>query len=293
MDAPFDEGIKKQNDLPLSVQCLIMPLTTMLPKWGRLHYHDYIELLYTVKGNVSVNVCGKEYLMTENTAVIINSGEPHCTAGDGDRTLLCIKFLPQVLFSSEQTVTGLEYLIPYIFENFGHKRFFEKELLECAGLHKAFLEIYDEHSEKRFGYELAIRAYVMHIFSWIIRYWHDIAGEISVPSSGSPAAAIIRKAREYTDSFYGEATLESAAEWCGLSYSYFSRLFSSYMHMGYSDYLNRVRVNESVRLLATTDLTVTEIAMAVGFSSASYYISVFKSLKGISPGSFRKKIRYT
>ena len=77
MDAPFDEGIKKQNDLPLSVQCLIMPLTTMLPKWGRLHYHDYIELLYTVKGNVSVNVCGKEYLMTENTAVIINSGELH------------------------------------------------------------------------------------------------------------------------------------------------------------------------------------------------------------------------
>ena len=72
--------------------------------------------------NVSVNVCGKEYLMTENTAVIINSGEPHCTAGDGDRTLLCIKFLPQVLFSSEQTVTGLEYLIPYIFENLKIKR---------------------------------------------------------------------------------------------------------------------------------------------------------------------------
>ena len=65
MDAPFDEGIKKQNDLPLSVQCLIMPLTTMLPKWGRLHYHDYIELLYTVKGNVSVNVWDASVFMEQ------------------------------------------------------------------------------------------------------------------------------------------------------------------------------------------------------------------------------------
>lgn len=291
MDLPFDEGIKKQNDMPLSVQCIITEFKNMdIPKWGCPHYHKYIELLYTVKGSFFVNVCGREYFLPEGTACIINSEEPHVTAGNGPRTLLCIKFLPQVLFSSEQTVTELEYLIPYIFEKFGQKRLFEKELLEKARLHGFFSEICSEHTEKKFGYELAIRADVMHIFLWIVRYWHDIAEDMFPLSTGSSATAV-RKAIDYTEKNLADATLNGAAAECGLSYSYFSRIFSSYMRMGYSDYLNRVRINESLKLIATTDMTVTEIAMALGFSSVSYYISVFKALKGISPGAFRKLIK--
>lgn len=288
MEMPFDEGIEKRNGLFLPVQCLVMPMKAATAKWNRFHYHDYIELLYTVKGSVSVNVCEKEYTMPENSAVIINAGEPHSTAGSGERTLLCIKFLPQTLFSLEQYATEFESMMPYIAGNFGSKRFFDKEFLTGVGLHKVFSEIYREHRDGKFACELTIRADVIRIFAQIIRYWHDQAVGNSA-LSGS-AAAVIRKAREYTGRNYAEATLESAARACGTSYSYFSRLFSFYMRMGYSDYLNRVKVNESLKLLTTTGLSITEIAMAVGFSSTSYYIRVFRELRGISPGKLRKKM---
>ena len=63
------------------------------------------------------------------------------------------------------------------------------------------------------------------------------------------------------------------------------------MKMSFSDYVNRERIRHSSRLLASTDLSVTEIALAVGFSTTSYYIQVFKKLQGISPLQFRKRAR--
>lgn len=76
---------------------------------------------------------------------------------------------------------------------------------------------------------------------------------------------------------------------CHMSYSYFSRMFKKVVHRSFREYLNYIRISKSELLLATTDLSITDIAMQTGFSTSSYFIQQFKLYKKISPKQFRKK----
>jgi len=292
----YDEGIREINHRPIPVECLVMTKqgSGISRNWDTLHYHKYIELLYVLEGEYQVYIDGREYAVPKGGMTVANAGELHATRGAEERsTLLCIKFLPQILYSSEQTVTEMEYSIPYVFEHFGGKRIFYAEELGNSVLPAAFSQICKEMQENGFGYELAIRAEVMRIFAWILRYWHVGAQNQTVPLLAPSLAALISKAREYVRAHYADATVREAAEVCGVSYSYFSRTFSRVMKMNFSHYVNLERINQSMKELALTNRSITEIALDCGFASASYYIQTFRRIKHISPNQFRKHLQKT
>ncbi len=285
----FDEGRTVRNNIPLPVECVLQNCKNTSLK--RLHYHDYIELLYAVKGDRVVNVGGELVDLSEGTVVIVPAGSVHATANQTEAPCVefCIKFLPVILYSSEQSVTELEYSIPYVFEHFGHQYRFGKELLKNTRIPQTLEYIMQENQNKAFGYELAIRSGILQIFAWILRYWQENA-EGEVPNMTDEMVQILLKAKEYVQQHYAEANLNDVARYCGLSYSYFSRVFHRVEGIPFSAYVNRVRINQSMRLLATTKLSVTDIAMQTGFSSTSYYIKTFRSKKNISPNQFRKMV---
>ena len=292
MEIVKNEGLRRVNNIPLPIECLIMPSTGETEDWPYAHYHEYIELLYVLEGVCEVKCNGDITLLPEHSMFIIQAGEPHCTRRISTYTnLLCIKFLPQVLYSSEQSVTELEYSFPYVFDHFSDCRYFSPTLLQDTFIPGIMQELCMEKEENDFGYELALRAHMLRIFLWIIRYWHKQAGAPQLGTSNQNTSAVLCRAREYIETNYATVTLVDAARECGLSYGYFSRIFNTYMKTSFNDYVNQVRINESMKLLATTDMSITEIALAMGFSTTSYYIHVFKKLKSISPNKFRKLFR--
>lgn len=98
----------------------------------------------------------------------------------------------------------------------------------------------------------------------------------------------IRQALKYIAEHYSERiTLSSVAEQVNLSPNYFSTLFHDTVGISFREYLNRVRVEESKRLLLSTDYSLTDIAIAMGFPDQSYYCKVFKTIIGTTPGKFR------
>ena len=56
-----------------------------------------------------------------------------------------------------------------------------------------------------------------------------------------------------------------------------------------NDRILRLRIDEGIRLLTTTDLTITTIAKKTGFSSSNTMYKAFMRVKGISPSSYRGK----
>ena len=70
-------------------------------------------------------------------------------------------------------------------------------------------------------------------------------------------------------------------------------MFKKVIHKSFREYLNYVRITKSEILLATTDLSMTDIAMKTGFSTSSYFIQQFKQVKNMSPKKFRKKFMET
>ena len=57
--------------------------------------------------------------------------------------------------------------------------------------------------------------------------------------------------------------------------------------MGVNDYINRIRIERSVHLLTTTDLSINDISYEVGFSYPRYFSTSFKQMKGMTPTQFR------
>ncbi|KPU44525.1 HTH-type transcriptional regulator YesS [Oxobacter pfennigii] len=100
---------------------------------------------------------------------------------------------------------------------------------------------------------------------------------------------IVQKAISYiNENYMNDISLESVSEFVYLSTSYFSRLFKKETGVNFTDYLNKVRVEESKKYLADLKIPLSEIANMVGFTDQSYFTKVFKKIEGVSPGQFRK-----
>ena len=70
--------------------------------------------------------------------------------------------------------------------------------------------------------------------------------------------------------------------------SYLSHIFKEKMDITVSDYINQVRIERSKELLKITNLSITDIALSVGYNNLNYFSRVFKKYTGISPSDYRK-----
>lgn len=103
--------------------------------------------------------------------------------------------------------------------------------------------------------------------------------------------ARIQKVQDYIDENYGKnMTTEELAEIAGFSKYHFNRIFKSVLHESLLQYVNRIRLEHSLFILAhRPDYNMTDIAYALGFNDSAVFSRAFKKYFGISPLAYRKK----
>ncbi|UOQ44215.1 response regulator transcription factor [Halobacillus salinarum] len=95
---------------------------------------------------------------------------------------------------------------------------------------------------------------------------------------------------QYIDEHYAEPlSLTVLAENFHFNSSYLSSYFSTHHNVGFSDYLNQVRIEKAKQILQSTSVAVSQVSDMVGYSEPSYFCKVFKRMEGSSPGRYRKK----
>ena len=93
----------------------------------------------------------------------------------------------------------------------------------------------------------------------------------------------------YIQTHYATKILqEDIAQQLHISVRYLSKLFKSYMASHLSNYINIYRINRSIELMQDTNLTLTEIALQVGFKDSQHYSKVFGSVINATPSQYRK-----
>ena len=99
----------------------------------------------------------------------------------------------------------------------------------------------------------------------------------------------IADVKNYMDEHYAEdIRLDQLASIAALSKFHLIREFKAEVGSSPMDYLLGRRITESKNLLAGTELSVSDIAEAVGFSSGSYFSQRFKLTVGMTPLAFRQ-----
>jgi len=103
-----------------------------------------------------------------------------------------------------------------------------------------------------------------------------------------PHGERIRRARchllEHADH---DVDLEALARELGMSYSRFRARFRDATGLPPKQYHLAIRINKARLLLLETDLTVSEIASRLGFSSVHYFSRVFRQKMGLPPSHLR------
>lgn len=83
--------------------------------------------------------------------------------------------------------------------------------------------------------------------------------------------------------------LEDVAAAAGVSRTYLCGLFKRETGMTVGSYIVSCKISAARDLLVYTDYSVQDISNYLAFSSASHFISVFRSAEGIGPGEYRKR----
>ncbi|TMP38900.1 GlxA family transcriptional regulator [Pseudoalteromonas rubra] len=88
-----------------------------------------------------------------------------------------------------------------------------------------------------------------------------------------------------------DITFPDIAAQFGMSYRTFNRRFKAATGQTAANYLQTVRVRQVTELLASTNLSIQEIALACGFSSQGQLTRVFKSAMNQTPSHYRQVVR--
>ncbi len=94
----------------------------------------------------------------------------------------------------------------------------------------------------------------------------------------------------YLTEYHSAVTLDALCRRFHRSRSYISHLFNTRAGCSLPAFCNGLKLSDAKALLESTALPVTEIAYAVGFGDASYFIKLFKEKYGVSPKRLRKEI---
>ena len=131
--------------------------------------------------------------------------------------------------------------------------------------------------------EAADEEETLRLFERVIDKMTDSRSTVSDPENS--AAAFVR----YVDEHACEISfnINCLSDMFGLSAKYIARKIREQTGMPYRNYIIHLRIKEACRLLRSTDTPVCEIHERVGYSSASHFVKVFRTVTGMTPSAYR------
>ncbi len=241
-----------------------------------LHWHDCFEIELILEGKAVQELNGVHYEMESGTLYMLNPTDFHSVKSDG-AVVYNIMFREEVLDETVlQKILGVEKNI--VFEL--SKQEMQNIQFMMSQMHQEFTEVSDYS-------DLLIKNYMECLLMMILRKCEFIKDDKKSSMNDS-----IRKALLYIHSRFREnPTLVQVAEIAGFNKNYFSGLFHETTGKTYKEYLNALKLEHSKKLVITSNLPITEICFAVGYSSLTNFLRVFKSYYGVSPAAMRKAHR--
>ena len=106
---------------------------------------------------------------------------------------------------------------------------------------------------------------------------------------GGPTQRLVRRAMGFMHAHYAEPlTREQIARHIHISPDYLTDCFRQELGVTPMAYLNRYRLRQARELLTNSDLSITQVALAVGFSESAHFTRMFQREVGVTPRAYRR-----
>ncbi|MBQ7383668.1 MAG: helix-turn-helix domain-containing protein [Clostridia bacterium] len=248
--------------------------------------HNAIELLYVISGSYSVILDNSEYEIFPGDLILFCSNTPHhAVSGTAEKnSYYVIKLPPSFLMELSGKEKMAEYVMRFAINRPENKSIWRKDELSGSRMLDILNSLISEFQSRKYAYDAAIKLDIAALLLEIMRECPPKT-QLKHPQVAELIYAAMVYAREHYSQDINEQEL---AKSLGVSYSYFSRSFKQITGLSFKQYLNRTRIACAEQLLVTTKKSVTEVATDCGYNNVSYFISVYRSVKGKTPYSTKK-----
>lgn len=263
-----------------------------LPYQGHYHKHDYIELFFVVDGFFEQILLGEKRRFRKGEVVITDTNCEHAdviTEETGTILFLWIQsdFLDQIL----RYYDGTDNLSRFLFH----------ALREQRSEHR-FLHLLPSQDSKEIEYILEQLVYedyrhgpgFQDIIKWnLLRLFHLLCEQYSLQlySSGKEEKekVLLYEVERYISLHLSEVTILDLEVHFHYHRNYYNLLLKKHHGKSFREYVQNLRMDQAASLLHSSNLTIKQIAEAVGYENSSFFYHLFARYYGKGPLEYRNE----
>ena len=260
-----------------SLRTMRVSLDGKRPNW---HYHPEIELTFMAAGQSRMQVGNHVASCNAGDLVVLGPNLPH-DFNPVDSTIGCDFFVVQFRRSALDGFPELATVSAFLLKAAGGLL-----LQHTPGdLSAQFWAIVVAEPDRRLSllFDILVRLHRLQGWTQLSR----LAGADQV-AAGRNHQRLQKVLEAILDHSHRSVSLNEMAGLVHMAPPSFSRWFRHAMQMTFTDYLNRVRIEECCRQLRTTEKPITTIARDCGFESFSSFNRQFRRVKACTPREWRK-----
>lgn len=269
-------------------------LPETLPPWGvavlESHHavdwtmewrkHRFLKVVYVLAGEGAVEVAGASWPFVAGDLVVV-------PAGRGNR-IVDVPGLPSSLYVLCVAPAVLRFdrsLLGRLAAGRAERSSYLANRAEAI-----FRRLLFQQSHGGAAASIAMVASALELLALLLEPPRDRADPVGPARHG--ARQEVRRYVGRLDTHFFEATsIDDAARRLGLSRRRFTQLFKEETGRGWLAYVHERAIGHAARLLVETEAPIAAVAFECGFSDLSTFYRRFKSLRGVSPGEWRRTSR--
>jgi AraC-like DNA-binding protein len=255
------------------------------------HRHDFLEFSLVIEGRGAEKINGRAHPMNPGTFTFVLPYQIHeLRAEPGHPLKLYNGNFGMELLLGQRADWGISRMILTPDERLPAHVQWEGE--EFAAMRRLFAEMVAEYRSDGEWKQALLCAKLTETLIRFDRKRRLRAASAPVPERAPASRQGTQwwKILHYIHTHYwDELTLAGVANAFGLNMTYLSEMFPKQVGLHFSDFLHEVRLRHACSLLDSSDMSVSAIAMEVGFGSYRTFARVFRERKGLTPTEYRNR----
>ena len=257
----------------------------------RMNRHDYFELVYLISGELVWQVQDSFVTQSDGELFVMTSPKFHrVTERSGARVEVRSLFFDRNLLASTAG-SDFEYL-DYLFTQASNQRHLVGSDTHLPHeIDQLIREIAKELPARSDRARLCVRTYIKMILVLLM-------DQVAVPGPRHSTASRRQESMDrlkplferMEQDYAGRISTEDAAEVVNMSLSTFRRTFLQITGESFVQYLNTFRIAKAQKLLASTDMPISQVCLEAGFCDQSYFGMIFRRLTQMTPRYYRQKV---
>lgn len=259
----------------------------------RMNRHGYFEVLFLCSGSANCHIQDRLLPFDEGDLAIIGSTLYHrieCQSSS-PVTIAALFFEPD-LIRCEGASDSAEYLTPFLLQDEDFPHVIPAETGVPRQVLDLMLRIRAEIPASSPRGRLAVKTYLKMLLMLLVNQYAPYAGTVETYQRQQENLERLRPLFRYLGENCGDSIqVREAARICGMSESHFMNLFKRVTGLSFVTYFNHFRIERAQALLGGTNESMASISQQVGFCDQSYFGTVFRRIVGMTPATYRRRVR--